>query len=284
MHSYDSSSTEAGAGQPAHGDAPAPDFSSAVRFYGRRLAGASAPFVVHLHGGGFCGGSLDSGETVGRIIAAAGAVVASIDYPTAPGQHFPAQAEAAYAALQWAARKQRRLAGPDSRLFVAGEEAGGNLAAAAAVMARDRHGPDLAGQMLFSPMLDPTLGTASQRRCAMQRALDDTAEGWRQYLSCPCDASHPYAAPGLATRVTGLPPTLLVLGHDDPMDDEARAYGRRLAAAGVMVDTLHVSQAHGWPAALAQRTDTLPDWSTAVAARLFSFMTSAALAHRSVGG
>ena len=120
-----------------------------------------------------------------------------------------------------------RLAGHGARVYVAGEEAGGNLAAAAALMSRDRLEPELAGQILLSPMLDPCLGTESQRDAEVGRAGCKWADGWRRYLCRAGNADHPYAAPGSSMRLAGLPPTLLVTAQDDPMRDETQSYARR---------------------------------------------------------
>src|SRR5204863_8543292 len=132
--------------------------------------------------------------------------------------------EAAHSALECLHKRRRAWAGAASRVFVAGEEAGGNLAAAASLMARDRAGPALAGQILFSPMLDVCVATASLRRAQAGPVGCRWADGWRQYLPRASDAMHPYATPGAAVRLSGLPPTLLVTAHDDPFRDETEAY------------------------------------------------------------
>jgi acetyl esterase/lipase len=206
-----------------------------VRFYGRRVEGAATPLVVHFHGGAFVAGSVDSPSLVAQLLADAGAVVLSVDYPLAPDHPFPSAVEAAYATLRWAHQHRQQLAGKGASLFVAGEEAGGCIAAAVALMARDRHGPSVDGQILFSPMLDANMSTASVRGALGTPAGSEWAGGWRHYLSCPCDASHPYATPIAGTRFTGLPPLLLLSGPDDPLRDEGRTYASRLRAAGVPV-------------------------------------------------
>ena len=205
-----------------------------VRFYGQRSVGnrATAPLVLHFHAGAFVAGSLESGARIARLLADAGAVVMSIDYPLAPAHPFPQAVEAGYAALVWAFRARQKLAGKNAPLFVAGEEAGGNLAAAVALLARDRQAPELAGQILLSPMLDPCLGTASLR-CADAGPVGCTwADGWHQYLARLEQGAHPYAAPGNALRLAGLPPTLLLTAQDDPLRDETLAYAERLKRGG----------------------------------------------------
>src|SRR5687768_1532227 len=149
-----------------------------------RLAPGAGALVLHLHGGGFGGGAAGEGSRIAGLLADTGAAVLSLDYPLAPANPFPAPLEAAYDALRWAQRERRRLAGPRAGLYVAGEEAGANLAAALALMARDRDGPALAGQLLFSPMVDLCCGTRSQRRLAQAGSTPHCpfAEAWRRYL------------------------------------------------------------------------------------------------------
>ncbi|MFC4277567.1 alpha/beta hydrolase [Achromobacter aloeverae] len=252
-------------------DLPDPP-SPAVRFYGRRRADGPTPLIVHFHGGAFNSGSLDSGGKVGALLAAAGAVVLSVDYPLAPEHPFPAAAEAGHAVLEWAHRHRRLLGGRGSPLFVAGEEAGGNIAAATALMARDRGGPELAGQILLSPMLDACMGTASMRDAHASPQATHWADGWKQYLPCYCDASHPYAAPLVNTRLAGLAPMLLLTARDDPLRDEVAHYARRARQAGVRVTQAVVAGARDWPAALAGAAGAPAAWDDEVLAQVFTFL------------
>lgn len=237
-----------------------------VRFYGQCgvRTGGAAPLVVHFHAGAFVAGSLETGACVPRMLAAAGAVVMSLDYPLAPAHPFPQAVEAGYAALLWAAKAKQRLAGRGAPVVVAGEEAGGNLAAAVALMARDRQEPKLAGQILLSPMLDPCMGTDSLR-CADAGPVGCTwADDWRQYLGHLGNESHPYAAPGKALRLAGLPPTLLLTALDDPLPDETLAYADRLRAFGRLVHAAVLPGPTGWPATYLQGTDQPVSWSAVV--------------------
>lgn len=245
-----------------------------VRFYGRRAKGAATPLVVHFHGGAFVSGSVDTHSVVAQLLADAGAVVVSVDYPLAPHHPFPSAVEAAYATLRWAHQHRQQLGGKGASLFVAGEEAGGCIAAAVAIMARDRLGPPVDGQILFSPMLDASMGTASVRCAQGTPAGAEWAGGWRGYLSCPCDASHPYATPMAGTRMAGLPPLLLLSGPDDPLRDEGRAYASRLRAAGVPVIREARDHALAWsdPRAMAGAADAAE--LEAVRARLFTFLVT----------
>lgn len=235
-----------------------------VRVYGKRSAAGSTPLVLHLHGGAFISGSLEGGSTVARWLERSGAVVLSLDYPLAPESPFPQAGEAIHAALLWAQQHRLKLAGPGARLFVAGEEAGGNLAAAAALMARDRQQPPLAGQILLAPMLDPCLGTQSARQADAGRAGCKYAEGWRHYLCRAANADHPYAAPGSSVRLAGLPPTLLVTAHDDPMRDETHSFARRLRDAGVVVRDVVISTPTGWPGAFLEPASVDTAWAAAL--------------------
>jgi acetyl esterase len=234
--------------------------------------GAVNALVLHLHGGAFTAGVPQACASVADLIAQAGAVVVSIDYPLAPEHPFPQPAEAAYAALDWMARHRRRLGAVHAPLVVAGEEAGGNLAAAAALMARDRAGPTLDGAILLSPMLDVCVATASQRRANAGPVGCPWADGWRQYLSHACDASHPYAAPGSSVRLAGLPETLLLTAVDDAMCDETRSFARRLRDAGVPVHESVLPIATGWPASYRKACDERPAWAQAVVEQTHRFL------------
>lgn len=260
----------------------------AARLYRGGPVRAGAPaLVLHLHGGAFAAGSLAQGECVARLAAEAGAVVVDVDYPTGPQHPFPAALKQLGSLLQALYRRRFGLAGRGARLFVAGEEAGGNLAAALALMARDQGGPPLAGQVLIGPMLNPCLGTSSLRAAEAGAAECDWSRGWRHYLGACEQGDHPYAAPAASSRLAGLAPALLVTAHDDPMRDETLAYARALQRAGVPVDRTLLPEATGWPRSLQRRCpDTPPAWALALRdalARFFSFPLSSALTLSSQG-
>lgn len=233
------------------GHAPMP-----LRVQGERRA-AAGRVVLHLHGGAFTGGGVESGACLAQLLADAGAMVVSIGYPLAPAHRFPDAVEAGYAALAWTHAQRTRLAGAKAQVFIAGEEAGANIAAAIALMARDRAAPPLAGMLLVAPMLDPCTATASQREAQGMQIQCRFAEGWSQYLRSPRDAEHPYAVPAFAQRLAGLPPALVLAGEDDPMRDEAMAFARRLGEAGVGVHT-GLIPATGWPESLEQPPHPCP--------------------------
>jgi len=248
----------------------------AVRRWPGALPLRSGAWILHLHGGAFVGGSLDSGAPVAQLLAETAGLVVSLDYPLAPANPFPRAAEAAHAALLALDRQRRRVA-PGAPLLVAGEEAGGNIAAAAALMARDRAGPVLAGQILLSPMLDVCIGTASQRDARDGPLGCRCADGWRAYLPKAGDAVHPYATPADSVRLSGLPPALLVTANDDPQRDETLAFDRRLRAAGVPSRAVVLPMRTGWPCSLA-----LPEpgaWATPLRETLRHFITTTPASH-----
>jgi acetyl esterase/lipase len=221
---------------------------------GMRVFQGPAPalaLALHLHGGSFQEDAANCHDAVARLLAEAGAVVVSVDYPTGPAHPFPAALNAAFHALQGLAQHRAVWAHRKVKLFVAGEESGGNLAAALAMMARDQGGPQLAGQILISPMLDPCLATASLRGAEAGPVGCRWADGWHSYLGTADQAAHPYAAPANASRLAGLAPALVLTAEDDPLRDEALRYGERLAESGIAVERHVLPGPTGWPTALA---------------------------------
>jgi acetyl esterase len=252
--------------------APGPDKTDVpVRIYGQRRAGQASPLVVHFHGGAWVAGGLDRGSAVARLLADAGAVVVSVDYPVAPAHPFPAAIEASHSALSWAFRQRNRLAGAGAPLYVAGEEAGGNLAAAMSLVARDRLGPPLSGQILLSPMLDPCVATSSLRQADAGPMGCRWADGWRDYLPNIADCEHPYAVPGHAMRLAGLPPSLLLTSADDPMRDETRAFAARLREKGGDTKLVALPIATGWPCSFAEADVHNTTWALPLTAQFQTF-------------
>lgn len=222
----------------------------AVRVFRPTAEAEAAALVLHLHGGSFTEDAANCHDAVARLLAEAGAVVVSVDYPTGPAHPFPAGLVASFGALRALAAHRAVWAGRRAKLFVAGEESGGNLAAALAMMARDQGRPELAGQILVSPMLDPCLASASMRQANAGPAGGRLADGWQGYLGAAEQAAHPYAAPSNASRLGRLPRTLVVTAQDDPLLDESLCYARRLAEAGVTTESHVLPAPTGWPAAL----------------------------------
>jgi acetyl esterase len=200
------------------------------------------PIVVFFHGGGWVVGTLDSYDPLCRALAAAvPAVVVSVGYRLAPEHRWPAAVEDAYAATLWASRHAAELGGAQHRLAVAGDSAGGNLAAVVALGARDRGGPAIAFQLLVYPALDAAGDTGSWREYAEGFYL--TAAGmrwyWDHYLG-GADGAAPDASPLGAAFLGGLPPALVVTADHDVLRDEGEAYTARLREAGVAADVRRV--------------------------------------------
>ena len=197
---------------------------------------APQPIVVFFHGGGWTLGSISSHDTVCRQLAdGAGAVVVSVDYRLAPEHPYPAARDDAYAATVWAAENADRLGADPSRLAVAGDSAGGNLAAVVALLSRDRGGPSIAFQLLVYPAVDFTMSHPSITENGEGYILTKATMEWfrANYLGPDGDVTDPYASPLLAPDLSGLPPALVLTGEFDPLRDEGEAYAVRLAASGV---------------------------------------------------
>lgn len=234
-------------------------------------AARPAPLVLHLPGGAFMHTSRD--RPVAALLAEAGAVVVSADYPAGIAHPFPAALEAMYALLSDLRDRSGYWAARASPLFVAGEEAGGNLAAALTLMARDRLGPPIAGQILLSPMLDAGMATCSFRDAEAGPVGCRWADGWTAYLGGPQDAAHPYAVPACGTRLHRLPPALVITTPDDPMRDECLAYAGRLKQAGVAIHARALA-AQDWPDALSRPAGPGSDWAAAVRANFADFFAA----------
>jgi acetyl esterase/lipase len=206
-----------------------------VRVYTPDAAG-QLPAHVYFHGGAFWLGDLEQGDADCRFLARdAGCVVVSVDYRLAPEHPFPIPAEDCYAATAWVVEHAAELGVDPTRVSVGGASAGGILAAAVSLMARDRGGPNLVFQVLDIPVTDSRMNTASYEDFAEGYLLTRAAmeQGWGYYLADPADAVNPYASPMHATDLAGLPPALIVTAQYDPLRDEGEEYGRRLQAAGV---------------------------------------------------
>ncbi|HEY9214131.1 MAG TPA: alpha/beta hydrolase [Ancylobacter sp.] len=243
-----------------------------VRVYRSGASAHPAPLVFHLHGGAFVGGDLDCGETVCRMLSDSGAVVISADYPLAPEHRFPEALNISFAALTLLHKNRAQWAARGSRLFVAGEEAGANIAAALSLMARDQQDPPIAGQILLSPMLDPCLATKSIRAAEAGPVGCKWADGWHGYLGTADKAAHPYAAPLGSCRLGDLAPALVVTAQDDPMHDESLAYAARLASCGVEVRTHVLPAPTQWPEALERRANETPAWAATLGTLFTEFL------------
>lgn len=242
-----------------------------------RPAAGVLPAVLFMHGGGFIAGSLETHDACLRTLAnASGWVVVAVNYRVAPEYPFPAAPEDGYAALRHLAACANTMDIDPARLVAAGDGAGGTLAAAVALMARDRGGPALAGMMCLYPSMDLRPGTSSYSRATYDGAvvkLDELHRGLALYLPPGVDPAQPYASPMLAA-LDGLPPALVVTCEFDPLADEGNAFAQNLQAAGNLVRHEHlVGMIHG-ALQMAGATATGRDLVRQVAAWL------AALPHR----
>ncbi|MBK5912258.1 hypothetical protein CCR85_12235 [Rhodothalassium salexigens] len=203
----------------------------------------AAGLIVHFHGGGFCIGSPWTHARACRALAAAsGAPVLSVHYRRAPEHRFPAAHDDAWAALCWAAQAAPRLGAAPGRLLVAGESAGGNLAAVCARRAATDGGPALAGQVLLYPVLDMVTDRASLHRFATGHILTRALYDWFKAQYIPgADRRDPRISPALAPVPDGLCPALVVPATADMLHDETVAYHHTLSSAGVS-SQLHPAQ------------------------------------------
>lgn len=219
---------------------PGPGGDIAVRIYRPVTDAAALPVVVYAHGGGFVFCDLDSHDGLCRNLAnRVGAVMVSVDYRLAPEHPWPAAADDLYAAVRWINDNADALGIDAGRIVVGGDSAGGNLAAVTALMARDRGGPGLAGQLLLYPVIAADFGTESYR--AFGRGYYNPKPAlqwyWDQYVPTVAERSHPYASP-LGADLHGLPTAVVVIAGHDPLRDEGVAYADALETAGVSVTRL----------------------------------------------
>ncbi len=218
---------------------PAPGGARAIRIYRPRAGMEDAPVVLFFHGGGWVIGSIATHDRVcRRLAAAADAIVVSLDYRLAPEHPFPAAVEDVLAALAWTGEGIRALGGDRDAVFVAGDSAGGNLAAVAALAARDdSHLPSLAGQLLFYPAVDLAGDHESRRRFAEGYFLESQTMRWfvDKYVPDPAARADWRASPLRAEDHRGLAPAFVLTAGFDPLWSEGQAYAKTLEAAGVPV-------------------------------------------------
>jgi acetyl esterase len=212
---------------------PTPDGGIRYRWY--RPTEEPAGTVVYFHGGGWVLGTLDDYDRPLTALAAqSGCDVVSIDYRMAPEYRFPAAVDDALAAVRWVGEQDGVRA-----LAVAGDSAGGNLAAVTAIRVRDEGGPAISFQLLAYPVTDcdPTTESYSRWEEAPILPSRDMAWYWGHYVPEPAERSHPHASPLRTPDLSGLPPALVVIAECDPLHDEVVAFAARLVDAGVRVET-----------------------------------------------
>jgi len=226
-----------------------PDGSIGLRLYHPPGTGPF-PMLAYFHGGGFVLGLNSGHDWVARWLAhETGCLVGLVDYRLAPEAPFPAAPEDCFRAVQWMSEQATNIGGLAETLAVAGDSAGGNLAAVVSLMARDRGGPHLAHQILLYPVTDHACDTPS---------YEENSEGylltrefmrwfWNHYLPEPQAGDNPLASPLRAEDLTQLPPATILTAEYDPLRDEGEAYARRLIAAGVPTQlTRYSGMIHGF--------------------------------------
>lgn len=205
-----------------------------VRIYRPSAAPARSPCVVYLHGGAFTKGNLDSGDPIAWGVADhVGCIVIGVDYRLAPEHAFPCGVEDCYAVLRHVAEHGEAYGIDPSRLGVWGDSAGGNMAAAVCIMARDRGGPAILAQALnYSCLTDDLSAPAYSRYAEAPVTTASIDRAWNFYLGDRRPTSNAYAAPLKAADLTNLPPAHVHLAEIDCLADDSRSYAERLAAAG----------------------------------------------------
>jgi acetyl esterase len=206
-----------------------------VRIY-RTSLDAEQPAIVYFHGGGFVVGNLDSHDgTCRRLAYGVGCTVISVDYRLAPEHVYPAAVDDCYAATQWVATNAKLLKINPARIAVAGDSAGGNLAAVVAIIARDRGGPQICHQLLTYPVTDMAFRSDSYVANGEGYFLTKDMMAWfgQQYVPAGHDIEDPLLSPLYATDLSRLPPATVITAEYDPLRDEGEAYAKRLTEAGI---------------------------------------------------
>lgn len=197
------------------------------------------PVIVYFHGGGWVIATNDTYDGSARALAkATDAVVVSVEYRKAPENKFPAAHDDAFAAYQWVVNHTADIQGDATRIAVAGESAGGNLAASVAVMARDHNIAAPVYQLLVYPIAGYDMDTASYRENADAKPLNKPMMEWffKQYLKSPADGRDPRISLTAQQNLAGLAPATVITAQIDPLRSEGQAYAEALRKAGVAVD------------------------------------------------
>ena len=209
------------------------------------------PVIVFFHGGGWVLFHLDTYDPICTHLCDTNkSIVVSVDYRLAPENKFPAATNDCLAATRWIGEHCKVWNGDPSRTFLAGDSAGGNLATVTALRIRDEGGPPITGQILIYPVTDyfkPEKSSYFEFAEGFGLTENDMYWFWDKYLDKVEDARNPYAAPLLASDLSGLPPALVIVSGYDPLRDEGLAYAKRLAEAGVPVQmSFYGDMIHGF--------------------------------------
>lgn len=220
---------------------PGPGHEVRVRLY-RPDTPDTPPLLVGVHGGSWVRVTIDLMDGYYQTLAnKCGCVIAGVDYTLSPEAQFPLALEESYAVAAWAQGARSELGCHPSRLGIMGESSGGNMAAALALMARDRGDVVFSSQVLVLPVLDVRFQTRSWDELGTDYLLPKEQLEWAIGQYAPgVDHTDPLLSPLLADDVSGLPRTLLITGEYDPLRDEGEHYAARLRDAGVEVDSWRV--------------------------------------------
>ena len=201
------------------------------------------PVIVYMHGGGWILGNAGTHDRLVRELAVgARAALLFVEYPNSPEAHYPVAIEQGYATAQWAIREGAAKGLDASRMGVAGESVGGDMAAALTLMAKDRGDVTFVHTSMYYPVTDAAMDTDSYDEFAEGYYLSRKAMEWfwDAYTTSPVERAEIYASPNQASteQLKGLPPTLLLVDEVDPLRDEGEAYAAKLRSAGVPVTTV----------------------------------------------
>ncbi len=209
-----------------------------VRIYSPKGEGPF-PLVLYIHGGGWVIADLDTYDSSPRALAnLANAVVVSTHYRQGPEDKFPAAHDDTFAAYQWVLKNPKVLNGDPKRIAVVGESAGGNMALAVALQARDKKMQMPVGLVLVYPVAGYDFDTPSYKENADAKPLNRAMMKWffQHYMKSPADAKNPLLAPLAHADLAGMPPTTVITADIDPLRSEGQALAEKMKAAGVKVD------------------------------------------------
>jgi acetyl esterase/lipase len=199
--------------------------------------------LLFIHGGVWIVGNFQNHQRLLRdLVVGSGQIGVFVEYSPLPAAKFPTQLEESYAALTWFAAHAGEFGADGSRIAVAGNSVGGNMAAALALMSKDRKGPKISYQVLLIPATDASVDTDSYHEYGSDRFLARAfmKYGWDLYAPDAKTRNNPYVSPLRASteELKGLPPALVITAENDPLRDEGEAYARKLKGAGVSVDAV----------------------------------------------
>src|SRR5262244_464782 len=214
-----------------------------IRVYRPENAAGTLPVVIYTHGGGWVLGDRETHDRLVReLTVGANAVVVFVDYDRSPENRYPVAVEESYAVLKYVAEHPDEFGADASRIAIAGDSVGGNMTAVVALLAKERKGPAIRAQLLFYPVTDASMSTGSYKEFAEGPWLTKKAMEWfwDQYLPDVSKRKDIHVSPINASpeQLKGLPQTLLLVDENDVLRDEGEAYGRKLAAAGVVVTSV----------------------------------------------